>query len=473
MKNLLCTNPAIILNPHLKDLILTHRNYTFRGVYHHVDNYTYNKWFYFFDYRFFGTRNHKIKVDDIDTCYITDVNTGELLPIYIQVPCNKCELCRDKVAREWSTRAMCESQTSTSQPLFITLTYNDANLPKDGVSKEHAQTFIKRLRININRYVGYDVNLRFFLCSEYGSKTKRPHYHALIWNFPLLDNLKRTLSIIEKSWSFMVSKTEYDKYPADFKFRDGHSNRYRVRFGYAYCSLANGQRIKYSMKYMRKDCEVPQGSNPLFFLSSRKRGLGYEWMSEHANEIFNNPQINDIKLIDKWSNEIFTGTMPSYFKSLLFPTLSKVLPKDIRDTFKLFNYKLNIHRMLLGKYAPKDYYSDDKELIDKYRCIPFHKYTELPHFYMRCLKLELRNTENYMDDYSQHVKNLSVELESLRKKLWHYDFDCAAYEKIIEIKGQRLYYIENYINSLPQVDVTDRLNSLRRRRHRQLLNEVF
>ena len=77
------------------------------------------------------------------------------------------ELCRKKKSTEWSFRATCENVYSTSQPLFITLTYNNNNLPKHGVFKEEIQLFLKRLRIRLDRK-GFKHELRYFAVSEYG-----------------------------------------------------------------------------------------------------------------------------------------------------------------------------------------------------------------------------------------------------------------------------------------------------------------
>lgn len=79
-------------------------------------------------------------------------------------------------------RATCENVFSESIPLFLTLTYNNENLPKHGVFKEEVQLFLKRLRISLDR-LHYKHNLRYFACAEYGSKSKRPHYHMLNLEF--------------------------------------------------------------------------------------------------------------------------------------------------------------------------------------------------------------------------------------------------------------------------------------------------
>ena len=130
--------------------------------------------------------------------------------MYMQVPCGKCVLCRSKKATEWSFRATCETVYSTSIPLFVTLTYNNRNLPEHGVFKEELQLFMKRLRIRLDR-LNYKHNIRYFACSEYGSRSKRPHYHMILWNFPRegsLQNIWNVTKLIEKCWSKIV---DYDQ----------------------------------------------------------------------------------------------------------------------------------------------------------------------------------------------------------------------------------------------------------------------
>lgn len=63
---------------------------------------------------------------------------------------------------------------------FVTLTYAEDTLP-DHMSLEPAtlQRFMKRLRERIA-----PKRLRFFAVGEYGDKSDRPHYHALLFGFP-------------------------------------------------------------------------------------------------------------------------------------------------------------------------------------------------------------------------------------------------------------------------------------------------
>lgn len=58
---------------------------------------------------------------------------------------------------------------------FLTLTYDQVNLPKDNlVNISEWQTFTKALRKKIGPF-------RYLHCGEYGSQTRRPHYHAILF----------------------------------------------------------------------------------------------------------------------------------------------------------------------------------------------------------------------------------------------------------------------------------------------------
>lgn len=63
--------------------------------------------------------------------------------------------------------------------VFTTLTYNNEHLPPT-LDRDHFARFIKRLRERLARSEA-GRTIRFFGCGEYGSKTARPHYHALLF----------------------------------------------------------------------------------------------------------------------------------------------------------------------------------------------------------------------------------------------------------------------------------------------------
>lgn len=97
------------------------------------------------------------------------------------LPCGQCWWCRLNRATQWAVRCMHEKQMTTDHE-FITLTFNDAHLPKDwSLDRRYWQLFMKRVRKL------YGKGPRYFGCGEYGDNLGRPHFHAIMFNFPLKD----------------------------------------------------------------------------------------------------------------------------------------------------------------------------------------------------------------------------------------------------------------------------------------------
>ena len=69
---------------------------------------------------------------------------------------------------------------SHSHNSFLTLTYNDENLPKNGtLDPDDTRKFLYKYRNNLKK-AGYG-KIRYYLVGEYGDKSERPHYHAAIF----------------------------------------------------------------------------------------------------------------------------------------------------------------------------------------------------------------------------------------------------------------------------------------------------
>jgi len=97
-----------------------------------------------------------------------------------QLPCGKCISCRLERARETAVRCVHEAQMH-EQNCFITLTYSDENLKSDRLDYRDFQLFIKRLRKEI--YETSQQKISVLAVGEYGDKGKRPHWHAIIFNW--------------------------------------------------------------------------------------------------------------------------------------------------------------------------------------------------------------------------------------------------------------------------------------------------
>lgn len=107
---------------------------------------------------------------------------------FLTVPCGKCDECRVNHAKEWAVRCMCEYASNTDDVKkrcwFITFTYDNLHNPGK-LNPRDMTLFFKRLR---KQYPDYKI--KYFYCGEYGSRTFRPHYHAIIYNLPLDDLVK-------------------------------------------------------------------------------------------------------------------------------------------------------------------------------------------------------------------------------------------------------------------------------------------
>ena len=123
------------------------------------------------------------------------------------VGCGQCIPCRVHRRRVWTVRQVLESLTHTSNA-FVTLTYNQENLPEDGsLVPRHLQLFFKRLRKNLD-----PIRVRFFSVGEYGDTSYRPHYHASLFGLGLQHS-----QVIEKSWPHgFVQVAEFNYYTAQY-----------------------------------------------------------------------------------------------------------------------------------------------------------------------------------------------------------------------------------------------------------------
>lgn len=99
------------------------------------------------------------------------------------VRCGQCTPCRITRAGQWIVRIELHEQFKgySDYTVFINLTYNDDYLP-DELKREHATGFIKRLKDRWKYHTGK--TLQYFLVGEYGTRSGRPHYHAIVWGLP-------------------------------------------------------------------------------------------------------------------------------------------------------------------------------------------------------------------------------------------------------------------------------------------------
>lgn len=232
---------------------------------------------------------------------------------YIEIPCGQCMACRLKKSREWANRIMLEAKYHNSN-YFVTLTYNNANLPINyddsnicptgTLKKTDLQKFMKRLRINYKR-AGFDNELRFFACGEYG-ETQRPHYHLIIFGLEL-PNKKPAPKLLLRGkkhnkhgdYNYYVDDLISKSWPFGFHIIGDvtlESAAYTARY---VCKKFNGEMAK--EEYTNKFRE------PVFCNMSRRPGLAKMYYDDNYHTLY---EYDKLILNGKISN------LPRYFDKL-------------------------------------------------------------------------------------------------------------------------------------------------------------
>ncbi|AXL14634.1 replication initiator protein [Microviridae sp.] len=135
----------------------------------------------------------------------------------LRVPCGRCIGCRLDRSRQWGMRCQHESQLH-EQNSFITLTYDDDNIPEGAsLSSYDWNRFMRRLRKHLS-----PKKIRFYMGAEYGEQALagwltpegqkilgRPHFHAILFGHQFDDleiheerngNVSYTSETLAKIW---------------------------------------------------------------------------------------------------------------------------------------------------------------------------------------------------------------------------------------------------------------------------------
>lgn len=195
----------------------------------------------------------------------------------IKISCGQCIGCRIAKRESWALRIVAESKMHEHK-CFITLTYDDNNLPSDfSLNYEHFQKFMRTLRKRTG------LPIRFFMCGEYGDSFDRPHYHALLFGINFAGDRAKCNSIhssfdiyrsplLEKAWPFGFSSI-------------GELNYATARYCAAYTvKRVTGDRADdHYLRVMPSTGEVIW-LKPEFARMSLKPGIGESWIKKYYTE---------------------------------------------------------------------------------------------------------------------------------------------------------------------------------------------
>lgn len=210
---------------------------------------------------------------------------------YHSVPCGKCASCRLRRIQGWVFRLLQEEKNHNTS-WFVTLTYDLAPVTFNGfmtLRRSDLTKFFKRLRKQTKKKT-----IRYYACGEYGTKTLRPHYHAIIFD--------ATPTEIESAWTSFQNEKDY------------------VKLGILHFGKVSGDSIAYTAKYMAKESKIPMHDHD-------DRVPEYSVMSKHLGASYMTPEI--IKYHKEGYRSYLTmpggatHAMPRYYRDKIFSEADK------------------------------------------------------------------------------------------------------------------------------------------------------
>jgi heterodisulfide reductase subunit B len=207
----------------------------------------------------------------------------------ILVPCGKCPSCLKRRVDSWAFRLMQEYKRS-SMAHFVTLTYSNTFVPRTKnnyltLERKDFTNFMKRLR----KQTGIK-GIKYYAAGEYGGQTKRPHYHAIIFNVPYRD-------YYENAW----------KVP----YTDG------LPFGEVHVGQVTQESCAYVAKYLDKRQKI--GSHPRDDrkkeFSAMSQGIGDNWVTDEIKKFHKADPANRMCIILPGGQKI---AMPRRYRDMIF-----------------------------------------------------------------------------------------------------------------------------------------------------------
>lgn len=207
----------------------------------------------------------------------------------VPIPCGKCPPCKKRRVNNWVFRLEQEDKIASCSH-FVTLTYNTTHVPITPkgfmtLRKRDFQLFMKRLRkLNTQK-------LRYYLAGEYGTKTMRPHYHAIVYNIDDIEHFNTawqlgTVHVGNVSGASISYTCKYIDKPKRIPM---HKNDDRLReFSLMSKGLGKNYLTDEILKYHRKD---PKERNYV----TREDGVKLAMPRYYANKIFTEQELETIR----------------------------------------------------------------------------------------------------------------------------------------------------------------------------------
>ena len=149
------------------------------------------------------------------------------------VPCGKCESCRDDYRNMWKCRLYHEFRDCYDKGgivVFLTFSFSPACLPVlkvDGVdvpvfNHNDVKTFLNRLKVRCTRKFGCR-GYKYFIAMEFGKHTKRQHLHgAFALSAELAKHWSEFVELCRKTWVYGFMFPKFSKIKNNYVDNDGN-----------------------------------------------------------------------------------------------------------------------------------------------------------------------------------------------------------------------------------------------------------
>lgn len=242
-------------------------------------------------------------------------------------PCGRCTFCRKNRVRAWMFRLMQEDKVSKSSH-FVTFTYDTVFVPITAkgfmtLRKKDVQDYMKRLRRKNAQ------KIKYYFVGEYGPKTERPHYHAIIFN--------ADADTIAPAWGM-----------GDVQIGD-----------------VSGASVSYCAGYISKPGKrIPKGEwdDRIQQFSVMSKGLGAAYLSDavvkfHTSDVTRNYVVQDG----------FKIAMPRYYRKKLPYTDEQLEELAAIAEEKFMKMELENYDRITQEYPLKSYSDWKREQINHFR----------------------------------------------------------------------------------------------------------
>lgn len=226
-------------------------------------------------------------------------------------PCGKCPECLKRRVSGWSFRLKKEMQRATAA-FFITLTYDTDHVPISpngfmSLNKKHPPLWIKRLR---KFYTDLEHPTKYYLCGEYGTDSKRPHYHVILFNYPL-ETLIGT--------SAARNAYNYPEIYLDGKFPH-HTSEWPQ--GHITIGQVNEKTVQYTLKYMCKPQTrvLHTRDDRQIQFSLMSKGLGSNYLTPQMKKWHKSDLLNRMYIPIEDNKKV---AMPRYYKEKIYTKIQR------------------------------------------------------------------------------------------------------------------------------------------------------